>query len=165
MIVVGIDPGYKGAIATISTNNSRPRKTIPMPIIKVGNKNQIDENAVRDFLERRHESIQHVFIEKVHSMPKQGVASTFAFGAGWGLLRGICVGLRLPYTLVHSTTWKKVICKDVPKGKDAGILVAKRLWPGICLLPTTRSKKDSDGIADALCIAEYGRRTLIGALI
>ena len=161
MIIVGIDPGYKGAIATLN-GKGKLRRILPMPIIKVGNKNQLDENAICKFLERRLISIEHVFIEAVHSMPKQGVASTFAFGAGWGILRGICVGLHLPYTLVHSRSWKKVMCRDVPKGKDAGILVAKRIWPGVILLPSTRCRKDSDGMADALLIAEYGRRTIIG---
>ena len=159
MIIVGIDPGLKGAIATLS--NGRPAVRI-MPTLKMGkSKLTLDERLIFQILKRRAEAIEHVFIEKVSAMPGQGVTSCFNFGCGWGVLRGICVGLQLPYTLVHPTTWKRVMCKDMPKGsKDTSIIIAKRLWPDVNLRPTPRSRKDSDGLADALLIAEYGRRLL-----
>jgi len=157
-MIVGIDPGLSGALAYISDKVIHVRS---MPTLKsTKTKRMMDEQKICQFLEKRKDAIRHVFIEKVSAMPGQGVTSMFNFGTGWGLLRGICVGLHLPYTLVHPITWKKVICRDMPKGKDVSILIAKRLWPNVSLHPTDRSKKDSDGMADALCIAEYGRRLL-----
>lgn len=164
MIVIGIDPGLKGAVASISTSGQVIR-VFRMPIIKVGKKNVIDANLLCNFFEKRAKAIRHIFIERVHSMPGQGVASCFTFGMGYGILQGLCAGLHLPHTLVLPTTWKKVMCRDVPKGKGASILVAKRMWPDVNLLPTPKSKKDDHGIADALCIAEYGRRTIIGGIL
>ncbi|MHA1345024.1 MAG: Holliday junction endonuclease [Candidatus Heimdallarchaeaceae archaeon] len=159
MIVVGIDPGLKGAIGFIKNNKV---KVLPMPTLKITKtKNALDERKLRKCLLKY--KVGHVFIEKVHAMPGQGVTSMFNFGTGWGLIRGICVGLGLPYTLVTPQAWKKVICKGMPKGsKDVSIIIAKRLWPKVNLLPTKRSRKDSDGMADALCIAEYGKRTVAG---
>jgi len=158
MIIVGLDPGLKGAVAFVKGEKARVHI---MPTLKMTkSKNAIDEQKVREILEKW--KVGHVFIEKSQAMPKQGGVSMFNYGTGYGLLRGICVGLRLPYTLVHPRTWKKVICKDMPKSKEASIIAAKRLWPEINLLPTTRSRKESDGMADALCIAEYGRRLLMG---
>lgn len=158
MIVVGIDPGLKGAIAFLKGKKARVHI---MPTLKMTkSKLTIDENRVRDMLEKY--KVGHVFIEKAQAMPKQGGVSMFNYGTGWGILRGICVGLHLPYTLLHPRTWKKVMCHDMPKSKEASIIAAKRLWPNISLLPTPRSKKDSDGMADALCMAEYGRRLLQG---
>lgn len=157
MIIIGIDPGLSGAIATINLKG-KPLRIMLMPVVKVGKRRQLDEQAIREFFERRILSIEHIFIEKVHSMPGQGVVSTFTFGTGWGILRGLCAGLHLPYTLVAPTTWKRSMCRDVPKGKGASVLIAKRLWPNINLKPTPRSKKDNNGLADAICIAEYGRR-------
>ena len=159
MIIAGIDPGLKGAIVLI--NKKMKVKTFVFPKLKVTKTKQaLDEHGICAILDRF--KIHHVFIEKVHAMPKQGVTSMFNFGAGWGLLRGICVGLHLPYTLVAPQTWKKSICKDLPRGtKDVSIIVAKRLFPKVSLLPTPRCKKPSDGIADALCLAEYGRRLLL----
>jgi len=161
-MIVGIDPGLKGAVAFISSKGIKA-KVIQMPTLKLTkSKNIIDEHQLCNYLRGYMIQTQHVFIEKVNAMPGQGVTSMFNFGAGWGLIRGICVGLGLSYTLVHPKTWKKVICKDMPSSKDVSIIIAKRIWPNVSLLPTERSKKDSDGMADALCIAEYGRRTLIG---
>jgi len=158
MIVAGIDPGLKGAIGLVQDKKA---KVFPMPTLKLTkSKKTIDEQALREYFVKY--KVKHVYIEKVSARPGQGVTSMFNFGAGWGLIRGICVGLGLSYTLVHPKTWKKVICKDMPSSKDVSIIIAKRIWPNVSLLPTERSKKDSDGMADALCIAEYGRRTLIG---
>ena len=162
MMVVGIDPGLSGAMAFIVHSGS-VLKTRLMPTLQASKtKREIDERMLFRILTVRKRAISHVFIEKVHAMKKQGVTSCFNFGCGWGMIRGICTALELPYTLVHSTTWKKAMCKDLPKGKDVSIIVAKRLWPGVNLKATDRSKKDHSGLADALCIAEWGRRQLIG---
>ena len=173
MIIVGIDPGLSGAIAFIK---GKKVKIYPIPTFKLTkSKKTFDENKIRNYLKKY--KVDHVFIEKVSAMPimggkqcpvcrrkpSQGVTSSFNFGAGWGLLRGICVGLSLPYTLVTPQAWKKVMCAGMAKGsKDVSIIVAKRIWPKINLLPTSRCRKDSDGMADAVCIAEYGRRLLLG---
>lgn len=156
MIIAGIDPGKTGAIAFIK---GRKIKAFPTPTLKISKtKSEIDGRAVFELLKKY--KTDHVFIEKVHSMPKQGVSSTFVFGMGYGMMRGICVGLELPYTLVTPQAWKKEMCAGMPKGKDISIIVSKRIWPKINLLPTKRCRKESDGMADAALIAEYGRRQL-----
>jgi len=156
MIVAGIDVGLKGAVAFV---NGKKAKVYPMPTLKLTkSKKGYDDREVCELLKKW--KVGHVFIEKVSAMPGQGVTSTFNFGMGFGILIGICSALGLPYTLVRPQTWKKVMCKDMPKSKEASIIAAKRIWPKINLLPTIRSRKESDGMADALCIAEYGRREL-----
>lgn len=161
MIIIGIDPGFSGGIASVSMSGKTVHAFL-MPSFKVGKKTELDGPRIVAYLEKRKSAIEHIYIEKVGAMPGQGVVSMFRFGEGFGFLKGICAGLHLPHTLVHSTSWKKVMCRDLPKAKGVSILVAKRLWPNVDLLPTPRSKKPSDGLADALCIAEYGRRQLIG---
>ena len=58
--------------------------------------------------------------------------------------------------------WQKDILKGVPHGpgetKSASITVAKRLFGGVSLKRTAKCRKDCDGMADALLLAEYGRR-------
>jgi hypothetical protein len=44
--------------------------------------------------------------------------------------------------------------------KQRSVIAAQRLFPNVSLLPTPRCKKPSDGIADALLIAEWGRRKM-----
>ena len=163
-MIIGIDPGNEGAIATLS---NRPARVRMMPTLKETKSRRVyDEQKIRQFLEQRKKAIQHVFIEKVGVRPGEGAVGAMSFGTGYGILRGICIGLHIPYTLVLPASWKRTICKgmntDVKKSKQASIIIAKRLWPDISLLPTPRCKNESDGMADALCIAEYGRRTLMG---
>jgi len=164
MIIIGIDPGLDGALACLSNRpNVLSAQARPMPTLKSSkSKREIDEREVVQYLERRRDAIEHVFIEKVSAMPGQGVTSCFTFGCGWGIVRGICSALHLPYTLVHPATWKKAMCAGLSKGKDVSIIVAKRLWPDTDLRASSRCKTDHDGMADALCIAEYGRRILKG---
>ncbi len=45
----------------------------------------------------------------------------------------------------------------------AAIAFVSRRFPGVPLLATPRSRVPHDGIADAVCVAEYGRRLLVGA--
>jgi hypothetical protein len=68
--------------------------------------------------------------------------------------------LEIPHQVVHPSTWKKEMFRDAAykKGKGASILAAKRLFPSVSLRLTEGAKKDSDGAAEALLLAEYARR-------
>ncbi len=155
-IFVGVDPGLKGGLVMIEDDG--PPRLMTMPSVKVGTKTQIDEQCVRDWFSYCVVFKPNVIvtIELVHSMPKQGVVSTFNFGLGWGLVRGICCGLGLPYQLVRPQEWKKVMLKGHPKGSE--YLVASRLWPDADWKRTPRCTIPHDGLVDAALIAEYGRR-------
>ena len=54
----------------------------------------------------------NVFIEKVHSMPGQGVASMFNFGKGYGIWIGILAALKISKTLVTPQEWKKEMMSE-----------------------------------------------------
>ncbi|MBA3935857.1 MAG: Holliday junction endonuclease [Planctomycetes bacterium] len=103
-----------------------------------------------------HQDIGRVCVEKVSSMPKQGVASTFKFGTGWGMVRGVCAALGASVVLVPSTIWKKRVLLGLPHDKAGAVQFCTSRWPTADLvLPGCRVPHD--GIADALCLAEYGR--------
>ena len=154
---IGIDPGFTGGIAIIIRDEVA---LFPMPVIKSKNKRFFDEQRIKLILDSQatidYGYTYHVFIELVQAHPKQGVVSMFNFGAGWGLVRGICAGLGLSYELVRPQEWKKVMMKGQPKGSE--YLVASRLWPRVNWLATERSRKPHSGVVDAALIAEYGRR-------
>lgn len=149
MIICGIDPGVSGALCFMS-EDGKPM-LFDMPILKEGKHTVIDETKVREMLA----PVSSVFIEKSQSMPGQGISSTFNYGVGYGIIRGICIGLQIPYTLVHPRTWKKVMMPDMPKEKEASIVRALQLFPSIQL-----PRKKDHGKADALLICEYGRRSM-----
>jgi crossover junction endodeoxyribonuclease RuvC len=103
-----------------------------------------------------HQDVGRVCLEKVGAMPKQGVASTFRFGTGWGMVRGVCAALGMPVMLVMPTQWKKQVLLGLPHDKDGAVQFCASRWPQTDLvLPGCRVPHD--GLADALCLAEYGR--------
>ena len=150
MLVFGVDPGKSGGIALIE--DGKVVYAMAMPI----SGDEIDLSLISHVVEGFPLGNSCVYIEKVHSMPGQGVASMFSFGFSTGVIHGIFAALCVPRYLVAPQTWKSFLLKDTKKDKDAAIAYCKRSFPSESLLATERSKKPHDGIADALCIAQYG---------
>ena len=143
MIYIGIDPGKNGGIAIIDSDG-----VIAFPFSEERLLIELDGMA------QEYECI--CYLEHVHAMPKQGVSSTFNFGMNFGFIQGVLKAYGIPYELVTPQKWKKEF--SCTSDKNTSIEVCKRLFPGINLKATDRCKKDHDGIAEALLIAEYGRR-------
>lgn len=154
MIYIGIDPGLRGAVAIIDGTDV---KLFDVPTAETG------KGTRRDYLIANMSSIVDVpagnvfsVIEAVHSMPKQGVASSFSFGRGLGIWEGILSAYRIPYAKVAPQTWKKAMLGDMPRdNKDSSRIAATRLFPNASDM---LSRKKDDGRAEALLMAEYGRR-------
>lgn len=144
--ILGIDPGKGGGWA-FKDLESGTITVGKMPLVG----GEIDVSSLAVLCEPR----TIVIIEKVHSMPKQGVSSTFTFGVGYGKLLGMCQTLRVGFDLVSPQTWKKLILRDTKRDKDAAIDFVNRLFPGISLIPEG-CKKPHDGIADAVCLMQWG---------
>ena len=153
---LGIDPGLKGGVAAITTAGTVVG-VWPMPVAG----GEVHAAGLADLLRSLRcrepgQDIGRVCLEKVAAMPKQGVASTFHFGTGWGMVRGVCAALGLPVTLVPSTVWKKRVLLGLTHDKAGAVQFCSARWPQTDLvLPGCRVPHD--GIADALCLAEYGR--------
>ena len=149
---IGCDPGVSGALVCISDEGI---EIIPY-----------DEENYREALERWSKDECVMAIEKVGSMPGQGISSTFNFGTNWGFVRGMCYAFKIPVQLIPSQTWKRTfslnLSKDYSKAekKARTIQVAKELFPDVSLKRTPKCRTDDDGIADALMIAEHCRRRL-----
>ena len=98
-----------------------------------------------------------VIIEKVHSMPKQGVASTFKFGVNFGIWQGILAALNIKFQMVTPQKWKKAMLgkpmKDEDKKRKA-ISFARQIIPA--LKHVIYRKKDHDK-AEAFLLAYYLR--------
>lgn len=155
MIVIGIDPGGKGGIGwiddTLTKGNVdvRPMPETPKQIF------DLLHGIVEDEVE------VHAFLEKAQSFPKQGIASAYNYGHHNGFLEGALTALAIPYTLVKPNVWMKRMHAGADSKldtKDRSIQVCQRLFPTVSLLPTPKCKKPADGMAEALLIAEDGRR-------
>ena len=97
-------------------------------------------------------------VEHVSAMPGQGVTSMFNFGQNFGYIKGLLEAFQIPYELVRPQKWKKEF--GITGDKNSSVEVCKRLFPGVSLRRTERCRKDDDGMAEALLMAEYARRRL-----
>jgi crossover junction endodeoxyribonuclease RuvC len=158
--ILGIDPGLDGAVALILHGHVEAHAT---PTIMAGgsSKRQYNTAGMLDLLEAH--PVKLAVIESVSAMPGQGVTSMFRFGEGYGLWLGMLAALRIPYQTVIPQAWKKLVLAGTARNKAAAIQFAQRRFPGVTLLATPRSRVPHTGLADALCLAEYGRRLLLGA--
>ena len=156
MIAMGIDPGLKGGIAWFDKDALEFTK---MPVIRGAGSSSIIFDEVAQILIDVHPDV--VVIEKVHAMPRQGVSSTFTFGMGFGGLLGICAALKLRLELVTPQKWQKAILSGIDSdlGKARSLLWCRQSFP------RANWNHRSDGIADAVCMAEYGRRNFLDARV
>jgi crossover junction endodeoxyribonuclease RuvC len=157
---VGIDPGLDGALAVIGPDGV---EVFVAPTIGGGRagRRRPDAAAMAQLLAGLR--VELAVVEAVGAMPKQGVTSTFTFGVGFGIWQGVLAALGVPYQLVAPQAWKKAVLAGTARDKAAAIAFARRRFPGVSLLATPRSRVAHDGVADALCLAEFARRLVAGA--
>ena len=149
MYIMGIDPGFSGALAVLDSD-LKIEFVMDMPIIKVGKKRELDEARLSVIFKMWRSKSINVALEKSQTMPNQGIVSSGRYMASYGFLRGLCVGNGIPYHLIQPQTWKKAMMPDMGKEKGASIQKGAQLYPELSL---TRVK--DHGIADAILIARY----------
>ena len=150
MVAIGIDVGKKGGYAIIYDIDE-------YQAFVWDDKNFIEKMWDVSETTAANERIV-CCVEKVGAMPHQGVTSSFNFGKSAGFIEGVLEALGIPYQLISPQRWKKEFTLNSEKQKS--IEVCERLFPNVNLLPTERCRIKSDGMAEALLMAEYARRNL-----
>jgi len=152
-LIIGIDPGMTGAVAAIGVcgvgvfevQRSADGKRIELPNI----------------LTYAGETV-HVFIEDINATPKFGSQTSFKMGRALGALEtwaSMIPGASIEY--VKPLKWKKafglVLSKEQNSNekKRVSLECARRLFPQVDLHRVADHNK-----AEALLIAEYGRRVM-----
>ena len=103
-------------------------------------------------------------LEHVTSSPQMGVTSSFTFAEGFGFVQGVLAAFFIPTQLVKPQVWKKhfgcILGKDATtkEKKEKDLQVARRLFPHYDFRRTPRCKTPWYDAADAVLLAEYGRR-------
>lgn len=149
MNVLGIDPGKSGGLAIVSDIDRSTPRAWKMPD---------GERDLADLLNLVCAEIGKptlAMMERVRSMPGQGVASTFAFGRYYGMVRMAVVGARIPLEEVSPQKWQKAMQCLSRGDKNVTKRRAQELFPALQV---------THAIADALLIAEFGLRFLNGSL-
>lgn len=157
-MIVGIDPGLSGGIAVL--DKGKPVILAVMPSMA----GLIQTREFARFFKEFDPANTKVIMELAQSFPKQGVASSFNYGRGFGNLEGALAAIGLSYTLVRPHVWTKEIHMGIQKElppKQKSLIAVDRLFPGTDLKASARCRIPHDGLVDALLIAEYGRRKLV----
>lgn len=150
--IVGIDPGLGGALALLV--DAKLADVADMPVYN----KRANGKLIGDMLQGW--APDYVVIEDVHSMPKQGVASSFLFGMNTGIVIGAVQATGIPMIKISSGRWK-VQMGLRGKPKDASRGLAMELWPDFA----DRFKlRKHDGRAEAALIARwYCHQLILGA--
>ena len=146
MTVYSIDPGSKGAISLFRCNDNE--------INYIDSRLYTNIKDWYDFIINSKEWLIDtiIVIEKVHSMPKQGVVSTFNFGRKLGEVEAMCEILGLKSEYISPRDWKKYF-DLINKPKNESCNVALKLESKLSCIGSRGGCLD--GIADSYLIGRY----------
>lgn len=159
-LIVGIDPGLSGALALLGPSGLHALHD--MPVMAKGKgagrvKNEVNGAALSHLLREwvdGHADEVLVVVERVSSMPGQGVAGVFSLGDTIGCIRGVVAARGYPVQFVTPQAWKKhfglTAGKDVD-GKELARAKAIQLFPEADL-----ARKKDHNRAEAILIARHG---------
>ena len=155
MLIIGIDPGIKGAICILK--DGVVINVFDMPVMPVGKKNKSQVNGSQVYneilkvIENEGKQDVKVVIEQVSAMPGQGVTSMFNFGQSYGVLKGIFSAMQIPMDFVSPVKWKKYF-NLINTQKDSSRTKAIEFFPYIS---AKLSRKKDANKADAILIASF----------
>jgi hypothetical protein len=149
MRIIGIDPGLTGALALYDTE----KKTVQIKDMPVVDKNVSPHGLYRLFRNVTLLPVELVAVEQVHSMPRQGVASTFKFGVGYGMILEVVACFELP--IVHAIPSKWTRDLNLGNDKEKHRRRAIETWPAQASL---FARVKDEGRADAALIALWAAR-------
>lgn len=153
-IVIGVDPGASGALATINLiTGAATVDDMPVTKQKINNHTRARVNpvAIAEWLQDKARYCVLACVEKGESRPADGPVQARNTGASWGLVVGVLAAKGIPVIDADPAKWKPVM--KVTADKDTSRARACLLWPDMA--HTLRLKKH-DGRAEALLIAMYG---------
>jgi hypothetical protein len=169
VIMIGVDPGIRGAIAALDDGGAL-LSVEPTPLVPAGPsaRAEFDLPAIRDRLYHwkvfASRSELFVTVERLSAMPRSmgGASANFARGMSraWAWM---LTALEIPYAMVTPQVWQRVMLAGTA-GKDTkqrSIIAAQRLFPKVDLRREGKGQPD-DNLADSVLLASYGRLLRLG---
>jgi len=140
---LGIDPGTTGALAllTVADDGTQAVSVTPTPCdwyqVGTGKRRRYAVARCADALGLLS-PISLAYVELQSARPRQGVASSFQTGFGFGMWIALLTALRMPYAVIPPPRWRaRVGLAAYPKGtekkviKTAVRLAACRRFPAV----------------------------------
>ncbi len=152
--ILGIDPGLNGALC-FWTPELDMVEMFDMPVFAVQRngkgRGEVDRYQLGRIVRERAARLHLAVIERVGSMPKQGIASAFTFGKVAGMCEMACAAAGVPILDVTPAVWKRAM--RLTADKDATRRSASNLAPQHA---KHWSRRKDDGRAEAFLLAQYG---------
>lgn len=159
-----MDPGVSGAIAVLADGGAMI-EVYDLPVFKIKGKSKLDVHQLGEFM-RRHQRAYgdcRAVVELVHSMPEQGVASSFSFGFGTGCLHGAIGALSMPLEVVTPQRWKKHF--RLGADKDEARRAATQRWPAGGLFSRVKDEHRAEAALIALWSIETSRTSAAAEMV
>lgn len=138
-MILGIDPGVRGAAAILDETDVRA--VMPFP--------KVTEPEMIDWLVECRAYIKKAYIEDVHAIRGASAKSTSTFMDNRGWWRGVLMTLKIPFERVRPPVWQTALRCRTKGDKNISKRRAQELFPKLKITHET---------ADAILIAEYGVR-------
>lgn len=161
-LILGVDPGLKGALALYSANERVLKWVIDMPLrynpkSVSRSKNEPDIEIIREQITRIKGKVSLAVLEQVHTLPRDGRVSSFTFGENYGTLKACLQMLDLPLMLTPPGVWKSHY--GLGANKRAAVNLARKLFP----THSADFTLTKDGRAEAALIAKFGEGLVLEA--
>lgn len=105
-LIIGIDPGFTGALALYDPGARNVVDVWDMPLIKgtgvlggLDKRPEIDPAGLARIISPLTSRLSLAVVERVSASPGAGVTSMFRFGEGYGMLVGVLYGCGVPKVL------------------------------------------------------------------
>lgn len=158
-MIVGIDPGFSGAIALLNPF-TRYLEVHDMPVLpNKTSKTVLDFTRLVGLLVPPRGVRTVAMVEQVSAMPGQGVSSMFRFGQCLGAIEATVHGHGYEVYYATPSKWKKHF--GLSSDKDTSRGLAKQRFPAQAYL---FDRKMDDGRAEAALLALYALETVYGLI-
>jgi hypothetical protein len=168
--IIGIDPGVTGAAAAFEVGEGdifgpigkqRVIDIIDLPVVVFGAYKTVDVLELRRFLKAHH--ADEVWMEAVHSMPRDGHVGACNFGDVRGSIRSTILLTGNTLQFVAPNVWKRaagLLKSGDQVDKNAGRKLCQAKWKDS--RPYLKRVMDHNR-AEALLIAVYGANQVLNA--
>jgi len=161
---IGIDNATSGALAVLP-NNAEPFVLPFVTLPKVPKQStELDDvwfhDTMRD-IANQYGPVR-VVVERAQKF-SAGILALCSTWACYGSIRAILRVLKLPLIPIDPKTWQAAMFRGLLHGdtKAKSLLLAKQLYPNVCLRRSLRCTTECDGMSDALLIATYGKNNTL----
>lgn len=153
-LYLGIDPGQNGGIAVLD-GTGRVVQTFKLADVSDTDRDLWDTLVgIGDLsLDETGQHQVSAVLEKVSTSPQMGVVSAGTFMGGYRAIRMALTAAGIPFEEVRPQAWQKALGCLTRGDKNVTKTKAQQLFPSV---------KVTHANADALLIAEHGRRSALG---